>query len=260
MQTKSPASFSMVSVGLVALLTAVGCGAEGEELLTETQQVTNYNGLSENGLGDNGLNANGLNVNGLNANGLNANGLNANGLFKTWFASASYRTQSTVMGYLVECALDGGQSTSYSGHTWPGRLGIAPGWYSGAPTQNEQRQVTACMMAHVNADGRHIMVSFRGYALNTTTTERSAYPKEEGTYFGNLMAGSAKKYACRGAYASYSATTYGRRCANNPSLCGFTDLGSCSAVCGTHRADGAWSDCRGADGNNYAATVTAFVK
>jgi hypothetical protein len=264
MATKLLTSVGSSFLGLVALLGGpVGCGTgTDDELFTDLQEHTSYNGLSENGLGDNGLNSNGLNVNGLNVNGLNANGLSNNSSFRSWYASGSYHGQPQVMDYLAECALSGSQSTSYSGRTWGGHMGLATGWYSGAPSLASQRWVTACMMAHVNADGRRILVSFRGSAggLSSGSTERSNYPKEEGAFFGNVMAGGAKKYACRGPYASYSASNYGRRCANNPSLCGFNDRGSCSSVCSTRNSDGSWTGCMGGDGTRYYNVVTAYVK
>jgi hypothetical protein len=246
-----------------------GCGIEvedgvadpnGPDLFSDTDSLTNYNGLAENGLGSNGLNANGLNTNGLNANGLNANGLNANGLFKTWFVSTSYKNQPQVMKYLIECALPAGQTTGYGGYTWTGRLGVAGTWYGGAPTGTQQRNVSACMMAHVNADGRHITVSFRGPALSASDSERSTYGKEEGTYFGNLIAGTPRKFVCSSPYASYAAATYGRRCALNPSVCGMVAVGSCSLACATRTSQGAWTDCTGTDGIRYGATITAWVK
>jgi hypothetical protein len=72
--------------------------------------------------------------------------------------------------------------------------------------------------------------------------------------------GTGKMFSCRGAYASYAGTTYGRRCAANPSECYFIDRGSCSTVCTSRTTDGGWYNCSGSDGVTYDVAVTAYVK
>jgi hypothetical protein len=256
MNTRALASHSLVS--LVLALGAIGCGGENDPSLFEQDELafTDLNGLSENGLDTNGLNTNGLNV-----NGLNVNGLAINVDFAHWF-EVNTANRTKTMKYLVACGLPAGKSFVYNGITFPGKFGLASSWQTSPLTSTQIRWVTACLLAHVNADGRNVVVSFRGPtgALATTSTERSAYPKEEGAYFGNVLAGTQRKYSCKGAYASYSASTYGRRCASSCSSCEYVSVGNCSSVCSSRTTDGGWSNCRGSDGLTYANVVTSYVK
>ncbi|WP_437892868.1 hypothetical protein [Sorangium sp. So ce124] len=76
-----------------------------------------------------------------------------------------------VMGYLVACALEVGQSVSYTDtstgeeFTFDGKIGICPAWAAGPVGVKCQQLVSACMLSLVNAMGRSITVSMRGQAF-----------------------------------------------------------------------------------------------
>ena len=66
---------------------------------------------------------------------------------------------------LVRCALPAAV-TLYAEHdgtrvTFPGGLGLAPRWVDEALTPSEERWVSACLLAHVNAFGTSVLVSMR---------------------------------------------------------------------------------------------------
>ncbi|XXX71991.1 hypothetical protein WMF30_30525 [Sorangium sp. So ce134] len=76
-----------------------------------------------------------------------------------------------VMRYLASCALEQGQRVSYTDtstgeeHTFPGEIGICPKWATGPIGLKCQQLVSACMLARVNAEGRHVALSMRGQAF-----------------------------------------------------------------------------------------------
>ncbi|WP_437911220.1 hypothetical protein WME73_25515 [Sorangium sp. So ce302] len=76
-----------------------------------------------------------------------------------------------VMDYLVSCALERGQSVSYTDtstgkeFTFDGEIGICPAWAVGPVGAKCQQLVSACMLSLVNALGRSITVSLRGQAF-----------------------------------------------------------------------------------------------
>ncbi|WP_438013557.1 hypothetical protein WMF18_21730 [Sorangium sp. So ce315] len=81
-----------------------------------------------------------------------------------------------VMSYLVSCALEQGQSVSYTdtrtGDTYefPGEIGICPHWnvqgvHEGFGGAKCRQLITACLLAHVNPTGRSITISLRGQAF-----------------------------------------------------------------------------------------------
>ncbi|WP_437989201.1 hypothetical protein [Sorangium sp. So ce145] len=76
-----------------------------------------------------------------------------------------------VMDYLVACALEQGQSVSYTDtstgeeFTFEGKIGICPIWAVDKAGPKCQQLVSACMLSLVNAMGRSITVSLRGQAF-----------------------------------------------------------------------------------------------
>jgi hypothetical protein len=143
-------------------------------------------------------------MNGLAMNGLAMNGLAMNGLattdFRAWF-DADPATASSVMTYVVRCALPARRSLSFTSptsglaYTWTGSLGLAPGWASGLPASvAEQQIITACLAAHVNKYGVHVSISVLGQGatgvpIPVGKNELSTYSQREGCFFGNLFAG-----------------------------------------------------------------------
>ncbi len=119
-------------------------------------------------------------------------------------STAAKRQQLT---YLVRCALSE-DITLYADHgterfTFQGRMGLAPRWLSEAMTLSEERWVSACLLAHVNYWGKHVMVSMRATpppvsALEASDDEQQDFAIFEGGFFGNLFAPTPVAYTCRG--------------------------------------------------------------
>src|SRR5581483_10695753 len=132
-----------------------------ESSINSDNGLPEINGLSGNGLSGNGLSGNGLSGNGLSGNGLVMDALNANGLPSSTYLMNSVSGRSTV-SYLFRCALPGNRSITKrdllgASYTFNGQIGVAPEWETGTCDFNCQQQVTACMLAHVNTSGQHIM-------------------------------------------------------------------------------------------------------
>ena len=132
------------------LALAGGCLTEEDNLsnLSDTQDAL----TASNKLSANKLSANKLSANKLSANKLSANSLEVQGLMAT-------DTGRDVMSYLVGCAMPTGQSltlldaTTGIQYTYPGWMGLAPGWATRVPTVSERHWVTACLLARTNVYG-----------------------------------------------------------------------------------------------------------
>src|SRR5262252_2214808 len=133
-----------IPLALMCVLAGGACASSQEPGVQETEApaLGTTNGLAG---------VNGLGV----TNGLaSTNGLAAtNGLMTT---SAGRDT----IAYLVKCALPAGRTitkvvngTTYS---FPGQIGLAPQWETGACDVNCQQLVSACLLAHINTSGQHI--------------------------------------------------------------------------------------------------------
>ncbi|MGZ3458791.1 MAG: hypothetical protein ACXU86_09815 [Archangium sp.] len=172
---------------MLLLLAGAGCAPMEEdsgssELGTTTQDMVTLNGLAFNGLAFNGLAFNGL----------------SSEAFSSWFKSDP-ALADMVMRYTVECAVPAGQSRTYkyrdTTYTWYGWLGLARDWASGAPaTEAEQQIITACLAAHANKYGKHILISVlgqgaQGQTIPVSSWELSTFPEREACFFGNLFTG-----------------------------------------------------------------------
>jgi hypothetical protein len=175
-----------VGLSLGAIVGLVGCG---EEMAADESTSTHAAAESENGLSGNGLSANGLSLNGLSLNGLSLNGLSGNGLSGNGLMTTSGGRD--VVKYIAKCALPSNQSLIYqdqygTNYTYPGLLGVAPEWQTGACDYNCQERVSACMLAHVNNSGYHIAIWLDSES-NIGWGKSPNYPYEEGSFFGNLF-------------------------------------------------------------------------
>ena len=120
-------------------------------------------------------------------------------------STAAKRAQLT---YLVRCALPA-EVAVYADHngtrfTFPGSLGLAPRWIDEAMTPSEERWVSACLLAHVNAIGASVPISLRATpppvpALTVSDDEAQSFSMFEGGFFGNLYTPEPVAYTCRGA-------------------------------------------------------------
>jgi hypothetical protein len=234
--------------GLLVLLlaSAVGCGPAGalpgeEELASRKQRMVMGNGLNLNGLNLNGLNLNGLNLNGLTPSGLSTQS------FQTWF-SADPAVRDHVMQYVVGCAVYAGETRSFTDpntnitYTWEGALGLAPGWASGMQATPEELQVvSACMAAHANKFGIHVIIALLGmdgggYPIPYTSQELLDYDVTEACFFGNLFDGSTGTFGANDGLALTSSQSTSRVCGlpdtGGASQCSpMAYVGSCSQYC-----------------------------
>ena len=175
----------------------MGCGTEAPEpvpLGTQEQAALSYNHLSSNGLSFNGLSFNGLSINGLSLAGL------ASPAFTAWFDQQPALADE-VMHYIVRCAVPQGQSRTYThpltnkSYTWPGLLGLTPGWAAGGKaTVAEQQLITACLVAHTNPLGVSVPISVQGrdaqgQVIPWSASELADFARPESCFFGNAFQG-----------------------------------------------------------------------
>jgi hypothetical protein len=142
----------------------------------------------------------------------------------------------TMLHYLVKCALPSGESltASYLGveHTFPGHVGIAEEWASGALTTSGRRWLSACLLAHVNATTTGVSILLRGDhpALGEAVgSQGDSYTLREGAFYGDIFGLVPKSYACSGV-----GSTSARVCTSSLaglSPCGFIVPGSCGGAC-----------------------------
>ena len=119
-------------------------------------------------------------------------------------ATAARREQ---LKYLVRCALPAGVALyadqDNTRFTFPGGLGLAPGWVDEAMTPSQERWVSACLLAHMNYFGISVVVSMRATpppvpALTVSDDESHSFSIFEGGFFGNLFTPAPVAYTCRG--------------------------------------------------------------
>jgi hypothetical protein len=173
-----------------------------------------------------------------------------------------------VLKYVVQCAIEFGDTMvgTVNGVTYefPGLLGLAPRWKHRSLSQSEQRLVSACLLAHVNAFGVPVSISVRARnALYATAEERRDYPVYEGTFFGQLMEGDmTHAYSCQGSEeeiaSAHSEDRALRACTDGNESCGIISVGRCRDVCTTRTEDVGWSDCW-ADGRLYRSTISVYL-
>jgi hypothetical protein len=149
-----------------------------------------------------------------------------------------------LMKYIVSCALPAGQSVAApDGRQWQGEMGLAPAWRDRALNTDEQRLLSACLLARTNALGVRVGISMRAPggaptahpALRTDASERRRFATFEAAFFGNLFDGEPVAYVCRGSNdaATRARLVKVRRWCALPGTeagitrCGFVDLGVC---------------------------------
>jgi len=268
-------------IGIVAVVATTACagqGADGEDAYaTQSSELVASNRLAANRLAANRLAANRLAANRLAANRLAANRIALNAL-------AAEQLLTTVGGrellsYMASCALPASVTleAELDGETlsFPGSVGLAPAWADRALHASEQRWVSACLLARVNAHDTSVQVSLRGPhpALRADGDERALYSLEEGAFWGNIFTDDADAWwSCEGEDQAQGETgdLVQRDCAEpatsapEANQCGFAFAGACG---GTHHAV-----CRGYDhhalfythcGAGHALTrevITTFVR
>jgi hypothetical protein len=172
--------------------------------------------------------------------------------------------------YLASCALDAdtvlvGEADGRT-YEWAGNLGLAPQWHRRPLTEEEERWVSACILARTNYFGVPVKLSMRSPfpsdapGLHADADERRAYPVEEATFFGNIFRRDGGAYVCGdndSAERKAQIAAHRRLCAlpldqrlpdgRRVSACGFVYVGACSAERLVQ------------DGTTYRQAVTVFL-
>lgn len=188
-------------------ITMQGCGSETPDDVTNLDNReqgslgTNSlgtNSLGTNSLGTNSLGTNSLGTNSLGTNSLGTNSLGTNGINWLNADQVSKSDRFQLLKYLVKCALGPGQylvvSAADSGErtaqTLYGMYNLAPDWLTrGIYEYYEQRWVSACVLAHVNQQGRAQRISLHGIpsGFASVPAERATMYSAEGRYWGNIF-------------------------------------------------------------------------
>jgi hypothetical protein len=189
-----------VSLSLLSAACLAGDDVVDGDVAETSQEVSTTNGLRV---------INGLNTqNGLNSqNGLNTqNGLNSQNGLKDGVGLMTTDAGRATLDYLVKCALPAGkaiQKKDQTGkvHTFRGALGVGPGWETGQCSTVCQEWVSACMVAHINTAGINVplwVVADPSYHPQIGWGLSTAFPNQEGSFFGNIFQSPPKMYYCNG--------------------------------------------------------------
>lgn len=262
------------ALGLAATSAALaGCAAEGPDpavcdLLAAASELTAVDGepgerdvdkglMLKNGLSANALSANALTPNGFSVNGLGVNGLGLNG---------SRLDELELLRYVARCALPVDQhlivSEGGTSERLVGALGLAPEWPARDVSAEEERWVSACLLAHVNAFGEEVPISLRGSGrIAADATERAAFSLHEGAFFGSLASG--QRFSCSAEPpASALALSHDRAarvCTDPGASCSIEALGACDDLCDDHDDVHGYSRCH-AGGEVHTAVVNVHLR
>lgn len=245
-----------------------GCLVEGREdtvsIHSRTQGVSLLNSMSYNRLDLNRLVYNRLTFNRLALNRLTFNRLTFNSL-DGLETSADGRE---LLQYIARCALAEGDTlvAEHDGreYEFPGLLEIAPAWEHRGLLRDEERLLSACLIAHVNAYGASVPISLRfpGVLGVEDGDEVFDYPVYEATFFGNVFGDELETYGCIGdapeVAAAHSPDRELRVCSDPGDDCEVVSLGRCRDVCETRTRKYGWQDCW-ANGRRYAETVSVYL-
>ncbi|HVZ75248.1 MAG TPA: hypothetical protein VHJ20_22880 [Polyangia bacterium] len=236
----------VLAVGLMALWTAAcgGTGAGEDGIETQQAALTTTNALSMNALSMNALSMNALSMNALSMNALSMNALSTNALIAPKLSDPLARQ---FLKYVVSCALPDDQTITMSvdgtTYSFPGGLGLAPEWgqKGGMCDTSCQRWVSACVLSRVDYLAVERPISLRGAspALRTTLKEMIDFPAREATYYGNLWADGAPKFAC----LSPGQKEIERVCGDSLDNCPMEVVGSCAKACAYQGLTGGFVDC-----------------
>lgn len=212
MRTKIDFGMKLVSIGKETAVCAllglmlVGCGSD-ESLSDIPTGDVRQPALGINALGVNALGVNALGVNALGVNALGVNALGVNGLNFIHQSTSTNQDRINLLKYTMKCALRSNQYVAaHAGHSgcagYPqmnGMYGLAQGWPIAGMSENEQRYVTACVLAHVNEHQTPQRIALHGVdpIFGSTPAERATMYMSEGRYWGNIFRSESWKNVCR---------------------------------------------------------------
>lgn len=164
-----------------------------------------------------------------------------------------------LLKYVATCALPDGDELVVGGDRFAGFYGLAPAWATEPCGPACQHWVSACLLAHVNADGRPFPISLRGDhpGLRVEPEALEAFTVREAAFYGNVF--QRRSYAC---WASSDDELYltGRVCGQIDGGCGFVATGPCGGdalreACEQPAADGGgFADCHIGSFTEYPRT------
>ncbi|MCG8421151.1 MAG: hypothetical protein MJE77_24790 [Proteobacteria bacterium] len=158
---------------------------------------------------------------------------------------------------------------------FPGKLGFAPSLGSGsALSLTEQRLVSACMIAQLNAMDKEVCISLRAKdaagntVVDTESGEQTEFAFYEGTFFGNIFLPASQAlelYSCQGNApndpANYSEDREYRVGTDDPSDLFIEVQGSCSNsnACNANNGNYGHTNCS-ANGELYSQTISVYLR
>jgi hypothetical protein len=223
---------------------------------------------------DNGLNFNSIVYNSEVFGSLSARplslGRNSEGqlIFNALEGMEASESGRELLHYVAQCALDARDvllvQTGTTKYLYPGLFGMVPEWEYREIDATEKEQISACLLAHVNAHGASVHISVRSPGVIAVAPEESlSHPVYEGTFFGDLFGSTLKPYACTGSVrdiaVQHAPDRLLRSCADATPACQLDVVGRCRDVCDSYSDKYGWQDCWAA-GRRYAETVSVFLR
>jgi hypothetical protein len=251
----------LLMAGVLLMLSCAQSGGDAPAVDSARDGISTFNRLSMNRLALNRLALNRLALNRLALNGIIPGGMGTGELLAT-------EEGREILAYVVQCALEEGQTltATVNGQTYqfPGLLGLVPQWEHQGIDEDQQRLISACLLAHVNALGVSVSISVRSHSVVTSTPqERRDYPVYEGSFFGQLFNGDTLlAYACQGGAAeaalAHSEDRALRRCTDDTDECAIVAVGRCRDVCQQRSQDEGWTECW-AGGVRYEDAISVYL-
>ncbi|HMJ16307.1 MAG TPA: hypothetical protein VK524_33065 [Polyangiaceae bacterium] len=204
----------------------------------------------------------------------------AGGILNPFTGLLRSETDSLTAGYMVRCALPAGESVNvvdYRGTVahFPGELGLAPGWKSGNCDGNCQEDVSACLMALTNGEGKHIPLTLASTKNSLGGGHPSEYKYQEGAFYGNIFLSPPKGFFCIGTGSTNIATMWfawdtsvnARMCSGYASrglACPYKQTGQCTGMPWSPQKCSKTSDtmtsCKDDANKTWQRPITTFMK
>jgi len=169
------------------------------------------------------------------------------------------QNSTEILPYLVSCSLAPQDTFDFiinnETHHYTGFFGLASTLYRLPMTREQEEILSACLYAHVNKFGEHVLISVRNIPYVPATLEEMLdHRVYEGAFFGNLFGNDLIAYTCTGDNEDYalehSPSRSLRVCTSNMT-CYFQSVGNCSDACSDYTPNYGYSQCKGLDGRNY---------
>jgi hypothetical protein len=136
-------------------------------------------------------------------------------------------TSTQILPYLVSCSLTPQDTFDFlinnETYQYTGFFGLASTLYRLPMTREQEEIISACLYAHVNKFGEHVLISMRNIPYVPATLEEML---------------------------EHSPSRYLRVCTSNMT-CYFQSVGNCSDACSDYTPNYGYSQCKGLDGRNY---------